>query len=143
MSFRYAGADARTPARLGFGARGELARMDVAVAGHAPGPLRATLVLRENEDDADRPRWRLRAQADGLDPGLLADPAAAPTDTPLSLQLQADGLGGAATLSGRMQQGEFTAQVLPSQVRIEDQLLQVDPLHLQLDRESTRLNSSH
>ncbi|GAB2629057.1 translocation/assembly module TamB domain-containing protein [Novilysobacter erysipheiresistens] len=125
-------AAARTPARLGFVARGDLARMDVALAGNAPGPLRATLVLRENEDDADRPRWQLRAQADSLDPGLLTDPGAAPTDTPLSLQVQADGVGGAATLSGRMQQSEFSAQVLPSQVRIEDQVLQVDPLQLQL-----------
>ena len=58
-------ADRRTPARLGFVARGDLTRMDVALAGRAPGPLRATLVLRGDGDgaaDPDRPRWQLRAE---------------------------------------------------------------------------------
>ncbi|MGH8084920.1 MAG: translocation/assembly module TamB domain-containing protein [Lysobacter sp.] len=121
-----------TPPRLGFVARGDLARMDVALAGNAPGPLRATLVLRGNDTDPDRPRWQLRAKADALDIGLLTDPAATPSATPLSLQLQADGIGGDATLIGEMQQGEFSAQVLPSRLHVEDQVLRVDPLQLQL-----------
>ncbi|MGQ4582038.1 translocation/assembly module TamB domain-containing protein [Lysobacter sp. F60174L2] len=122
----------RTPPRLGFVARGDLARMDVALAGHAPGPLQATLVLRENTEDNDRPRWQLRARADALDVGLLTDPTAAPSETPLSLQFQADGVGGEANLSGDARQGDFTATVLPSKVHLEEQVLRFDPLHLQL-----------
>src|SRR5690606_427393 len=118
-------ANARTPARLGFVARGNLARMDVALAGNAPGPLRATLVLRQDNRDPDRPRWQSRAKADALDIGLLTDPAAEPTDTPLSLRLQADGIGGDATLSGDARQGDFTATVLPSKLHVEDQVLRV------------------
>ncbi|KGM53686.1 pathogenicity protein [Lysobacter arseniciresistens ZS79] len=139
-------ADARTPARLGFVARGDLSRMDVALAGRAPGPLQATLVLRGDtapqavkglgevvtDPAIERPGWQLRASADALDIGLLTDPAAAPAEIPLSLQLQADGIGGVATVRGEVRQGDFHARVLDSRLRVEDQVLQLDPLRLQL-----------
>ena len=121
-------ATGRTPARLGLVVRGDLARMHVALAGTAPGPLRASLVLRGK----DNPRWRLQASADALDLGLLTDADAAAGDTPLALQLRADGRGGTARVRGELRQGDRVAKVLTSQVRIEDQVLRVNPLHLQL-----------
>lgn len=139
-------APGRTPARLGFVAIGDLEAMDVAVAGRAPGPLRATLVLRGKDAviaaaspasgpvmvGINRPQWRLRANAEALDVGLLTDPAAAPTDTPLALQLHVDGIGGDARLRGEMRQGDFSAEILNSRLQIADQVLQLDPLRLQL-----------
>jgi translocation and assembly module TamB len=140
-------ADGRTPARLGFVARGDLARMDVALAGRAPGPLRATLVLRGDPGPqvvagdgtvatggagVERPRWQLRADAAALDIGLLTDPAAAPAGTPLSLQLQADGVGGAARVNGELRQGDFTARLADSRLRVEEQVLELDPLRVEL-----------
>ncbi|MGH8078801.1 MAG: translocation/assembly module TamB domain-containing protein, partial [Lysobacter sp.] len=118
----------RTPARLGFVAKGDLARMDVALSGAAPGPVRATLTLRGQE----HPRWRLHARADALDVGLLTAPGAPPAETPLALTFEADGVGGNANLRGQFSQGDFKATVLPSKVQIQDQILQVQPLSLQL-----------
>ena len=46
---------------------GRLARMEVALAGVAPGPLRASLALR----GAERPHWRLRGQLEAIDPALF------------------------------------------------------------------------
>ena len=139
----------RSPARLGLVARGDLARMDVALAGRAPEPLRATLVLRGEDEPGDtsgatpatldRPRWQLHAQASALDLGLLADPDAAPTETPLSLQIDARGTGGDARVSGKVQQGDLAVTILPSRLRVEDQLLQLDPLQLELLGGSVRL----
>ena len=140
----------RTPARLGFVARGDLSRMDVALAGAAPGPVRATLTLRgagveqtsiagsgkllsgPTTVNPDQPQWQLRVAADALDLGLLTDPDAVAGDTPLTLQLQADGSGGNARVRGELRQGDWVARVLTSQVRIEDQVLRVNPLHLQM-----------
>src|SRR6478672_5492150 len=56
-----------TPARLGLVARGDLARMDVAIAGAAPAPIQVDLTLRGHDD----PQWSLRARADAFDPALL------------------------------------------------------------------------
>ncbi|HLT43684.1 MAG TPA: hypothetical protein VK000_03380, partial [Luteimonas sp.] len=66
----------RTPARLGLVARGDLAEMEVAVAGRAPGEVRATLVLRGEPDGTvgdgpgmasrEAPQWQLDAFADAL-----------------------------------------------------------------------------
>ena len=137
---------ATTPARLGFVARGDLSRMDVAIAGRAPGPLQATLVLRGDTapqavkglgevataPGIARPGWQLRADAEALDIGLLADPGATPSEAPMALQLRADGVGGRATISGVVRQGTFEARVLESRVQVEDQVLQLDPLHLQV-----------
>jgi translocation and assembly module TamB len=117
----------RTPLRLGFVAKGDLSRMDVAVAGAVPGRVRATLTLRGTENS----RWQLRARGDGIDTALLAG-ADEPTESPLSLRFAADGVGGAATLHGQVDQGDFHAAVLPSQLRLEDQVLAFDPLSLQV-----------
>lgn len=118
----------RTPARLGFVARGDLTRMDVALAGAAPGSLRASLVLRGK----DNPRWQLQASADALDLGLLMASGESPGKTPLALQFAADGIGGNANLRGQFRQGDFSATILPSKLRIADQVLDVQPLALQL-----------
>jgi len=116
----------RTPARLGLVAKGDLARMDVAVAGRAPGAVRATLTLRGKAD----PRWQVRAKTDALDLALLTQ--GEPGETPLALRLDADGIGGSANLRGEFRQGDFSAVVLPSNVRVENQVLDVQPLALQL-----------
>jgi translocation and assembly module TamB len=117
----------RTPLRLGLVARGDLSALDVGIAGAAPGRVRATLSLRTPPGDPDRPRWQLRADADRIDTALLAG-ADAPTETPLSLQLRANGAGGVMRLQGEVEQGAFTARVLPSKVTIEEQVLAFDPL---------------
>lgn len=154
-------ASGRTPARLGFVAIGDLARMDVAVAGRAPGPLQMTLVLRGDGSEpqlvtgagnvvsgpamtaTDGPRWQLRANAEALDIGLLTAPDSASTDapgasgaepsqTPLAFQFQADGIGGDARFRGELRRGDFQARVVNSRLKIQDQVLQVNPLRLQL-----------
>ncbi len=78
-----------TSPRLGLVARGDLARMDVGLAGHAPAPVRATLTLRGKE----QPNWHLRANSERLDLALLTK--AKPSDTPLAFRFEADGVGGA------------------------------------------------
>lgn len=118
----------RTPPRLGLVAKGDLARMDVAVAGYAPGPLRASLTLRGKDD----PRWQLRAKADALDIGVLLSPEAAPSETPLAAQFDMHGIGGAAELSGSFAQGDLRAEILPSKVKLEEQVLDVQPLALRI-----------
>lgn len=118
----------RTPPRLGLVARGDLSRMDVALAGAAPGPLRATLTLRGKDD----PRWQLRARSDALDIGLLTSPADAPGDAPMALRFEAEGVGGNADLRGEFRQGELAIDVLPSKVSLKDQVLDVQPLALRL-----------
>ena len=136
----------RTPARLGLVVRGDLDEMDIGIAGRAPGVVRATLVLRGKDRlivsptstsgpamvSANRPQWQLRAQADALDIGLLTDPTAAPAETPLALQVQVDGIGGDARLRGEASQGDFTVKVPSSRLRVEDQVLDLDPLQLEL-----------
>lgn len=111
-----------TPPRLALIARGDLSRMDVAIGGAVPGPLRATLTLR----GADTPTWTLRAKADGLDPALLAGGEASPA--PMVFAFDADGTGGRATLKGSFRQGELRAVVQPSVVSLDDQVLAFSPL---------------
>ncbi|MGN7917224.1 translocation/assembly module TamB domain-containing protein [Lysobacter antibioticus] len=121
-------APGRTPPRLGLVARGDLSRMDVAIAGAAPGPVRASLTLRGKDD----PRWQLRARADALDVGLLLSPEAKPSDTPMALRFEAGGVGGNADLNGEFRQGDLAVTVLPSKISLKDQVLDVQPLALQL-----------
>ncbi|MFC3550773.1 translocation/assembly module TamB domain-containing protein [Lysobacter cavernae] len=121
-------AHGRTPARLGLVAKGDLSRMDVAVSGKAPGPVRATLTLRGKDD----PRWQLRANADALDLGLVTGAEQADDDQPLTLQLAADGIGGAVDLQGSFAQGDLRATVLPSKIKLDNQILDVQPLALEV-----------
>ncbi|WP_256646073.1 translocation/assembly module TamB domain-containing protein [Thermomonas paludicola] len=112
----------RTPARLGLVVRGDLANMVVAIGGTAPAPLHATLTLRGK----DAPRWQLRAGSAALDIGLLTGGDAA--SLPLAFTLQGDGVAGNATLQGKVEQGGFSAILLPSRLSLEDQVLRLHPL---------------
>lgn len=112
----------RTSPRLGLVAKGDLSRMDLALAGRLPRQARATLTLR---GDKAAPRWVLRAEGDALDPGLLAGGSGG---TPLAFRLDADGVGGRAEVRGEMRQGEFVATVQPSRLQLQDQRLQLQPL---------------
>lgn len=117
----------RTAPRLGLVARGDLSRMDVAIAGRLPAPSRATLTLRGNRD---APRWRLHARSDALDIGLLS--GSGETTAPLAFDLRADGNGGRASAQGTFRQGDFVATVQPSRLALEDRRLQLQPLVLDL-----------
>ena len=109
----------RPPARVGLVARGDLDLMDVAIVGHAPDPLRVQLALRGE-------RWTLRAQSDALDPALLS--GSGETGTPLAFSLSADGHGGAAEVHGELRQGDLHAVLQPSKLRLQDQVLELQPL---------------
>ena len=116
----------RTPPRLGLVVRGTLARMDVALAGHVPAPLRATLTLRGET----HPRWSLRANSTALDPALLSGSGEA--GTPFAFDLRANGIDGKADLRGTVSQGEagdgWRATIQPSHVELNEQVLTVAPL---------------
>ncbi|MEO6155652.1 MAG: translocation/assembly module TamB, partial [Thermomonas sp.] len=112
----------RTPARLGLVARGDLARMDVAIGGNAPAPLHATLTLRGK----DAPHWQLRADSTALDMGLLTGSDAASTS--IAFNLRGDGVVGDANLRGHFQQGDFSATLQPSKLSLDEQVLRVHPL---------------
>ena len=113
----------RTPARLGLVARGDLARMEIAVAGHAPAPLHASLVF----EGRDEPVWKASARSKELDLVLLV-PGMDPATLPLSLDFSASGKGGQAKLQGRIQQGDLAVELAPSNVGLADQVLTVSPL---------------
>ncbi|GAA5001714.1 translocation/assembly module TamB [Pseudoluteimonas lycopersici] len=115
----------RTAPRLGLVAKGDLSRMDVAIAGRVPAPTRATLTLR---GDKDAPTWHLRANSTALDPSLLTGSGEA--STPFAFDLQADGVGGNANVRGNVQQGDFRATLQPSKLGLEDRLLRAKPLVL-------------
>ncbi|TWI13594.1 translocation/assembly module TamB domain-containing protein [Aerolutibacter ruishenii] len=115
----------RTAPRLGLVARGDLSRMDVAVAGRAPGALRASVTLRGRE----HPQWQLRSTVEAFDPALLM---AGEPGVPLAWTLQADGVEGAADLRGQVTRDGQTVTVLPSKVRLNEQVLDVQPLALAL-----------
>ncbi|MBF6023339.1 translocation/assembly module TamB domain-containing protein [Lysobacter niastensis] len=127
-SAELAAASGRTPARVGLAARGDLSRMDVALAGRVPGELKASLVLRGR----DTPAWQLRTHAEAIDLGLLMGEDASDEDKPIALRFDADGSGGNARLRGEATQGDFVAKVLPSDVRVENQVLDLHPLVLEV-----------
>ncbi|MES2858466.1 MAG: translocation/assembly module TamB, partial [Pseudomonadota bacterium] len=114
-----------TAPRIGLSVHGDLSRMDVAVGGRVPAPLRATLVLRGNSES---PRWNLRANTTALDIALLTGSEEA--STPLAFNLVASGMGGNANLRGSVQQGELKAVLQPSKLRLDDRVLQLRPLVL-------------
>ncbi len=115
----------QVPARLGLVARGDLAHMEVALAGYAPKPLHASLIL----DGRNDPVWNVAARSEQLDLGQLV-PAQflAEAPAPLALDFSARGRGGKAQLQGRVRQGENELVLAPSNVAIENQVLTVSPL---------------
>jgi len=117
----------RTAPRLGLVAKGDLSRMDVAVAGRLPAPTQATLTLR---GDKDAPRWHVRARSDALDVGLLTGSDDA--SEPLAFDMDAHGTGGNADLRGKIAQGGFSAIVQPSKLGLVDRRLQLQPLVVDL-----------
>ncbi len=112
----------RTRPRIGLVARGDLATMDIAASGHVPSPVRAHLRLRGQVD----PRWTLTASSDALDPGLLS--GSGEPGTPIAFSLLAEGIGGAMEASGSFAQGDFSATLQPSKLKVEDQVLDVERL---------------
>lgn len=128
----------RTPAVLGLVARGNLAHMEVAVAGRAPKPLRAVLVF----DGRTDPRWSATVRSEELDPVLLGPALADTTLAPLSLDFTATGKGGNADLRGQLQQGETRVELAPSKVALEDQVLNVSPLVIKAFGGEARLTGS-
>lgn len=120
----------RTPPRLGLVARGDLSHLVVAVSGNAPAPVRATLVLDDDSGDGEHPRWSLRAGSEALDPALLAGGGDA--GTPLAFALQADGTAGDMRLQGRYARDGFSATLQPSHVVLADQVLELQPLVVDL-----------
>ena len=125
----------RTAPRLGLVAKGDLSRMDVAVAGRLPAPTQATLTLRGDPSTSsggtkDAPRWHVRARSDALDLGLLTGSTDA--SEPLAFDVDAHGTGGNADVSGKIAQGEFSAIVQPSKLSLVDRRLQLQPLVVDL-----------
>lgn len=128
----------RTPASLGLVARGDLSKMEIALAGRAPEPLRATLVFTGRDD----PAWRFRAATKALDLALLLPPAEDAGTSgaePLAFDLAAEGKGGDARLQGTLSQGELQATLQPSRVVLEDQVLQVPSLVVDAFEGRTRM----
>ena len=112
-------------ARLGLAMRGDLDRMEVALAGHAPQPVHAMLIL----EGRDQPTWRAFARGEALELGNWLPGAT--QSAPLSLQLAARGEGGKARVQGRVQQGGQDIVLAPSNIAIENQVLSVAPLVVQ------------
>lgn len=128
----------RTPASLGLVARGDLAHMEVAVAGRAPKPLRAMLVF----DGRTDPTWTASARSEDLDLRLLGPSLAASSVEPLTVDVTAAGKGGHADLQGRLRLGATAVELAPSKVHLEDQVLTVSPLVLKGFGGQARLTGS-
>lgn len=114
----------RTAASLGLVARGNLAHMEVGVAGRAPQPLKAMLVF----DGRTDPTWNATVRSDELDLALLSPALASADIAPLALDFTAAGKGGTANLHGRVKQGGQELELAPSVVSLQDQVLKVSPL---------------
>ncbi|CCG39086.1 translocation/assembly module TamB domain-containing protein [Xanthomonas citri pv. mangiferaeindicae] len=131
----------RTPASLGLVARGDLDKMEVAIAGRAPAPLQASLVFTGRDD----PTWAFKAVTEALDTSLLipaAEGQANPPATPIALNLQASGKGGNADLHGSLKQGELSATLQPSHIALADQVLTVEPLVIDTFEGRTQLRGT-
>jgi len=128
----------RTAATLGLVARGNLAHMEVGVAGRAPKPLRAMLVF----DGRTDPTWSASVRSDELDLALLSPALAASAIAPLSLDFTATGKGGHANLHGRLKQGAQDLELAPSVVSLENQVLKVSPLVLKAFGGEARLQGT-
>jgi len=115
----------RTAPSLGLVARGDLSHLEIALAGKAPAPLNATLVL-DDDTGGERPHWRLRAHTEALDPGLLTG-SGEPSPT-MAIDLRASGVSGDMRVQGRYARDGFVVAVQPSQLEIDDQVLTLKPL---------------
>lgn len=126
----------QAPARLGLVARGDLAHMEVALTSHSPQPLRASLVLDGRKD----PVWNVAARSERLDLGQLV-PAQymEQAPEPLALDFTARGRGGNAQLQGRIRQGDNELVLAPSNIALENQVLNVSPLVVEAFGGSVRL----
>src|SRR5690606_103438 len=121
-------------------------------SGRAPGEVRATLVLRGEPDGTvgdgpgmasrEAPQWQLDAFADALEPGLLTGAEGDPATAPMQLELHATGLAGDARLRGEFRQGGFEVRLLPSRVHLAEQVIDVDPLELELLGGTLRVTGS-
>lgn len=117
----------RTPASLGLVARGDLSHLVVALAGNAPAPVRARLVL-DDDSGGETPHWTLRASSEALDPALLA--GTGETSTPIAFSLQASGVSGDMRAQGSLARGDLRVRMQPSRLVLDDQVLAVQPLVL-------------
>ena len=115
----------RAGTRLGLAIRGQVAAMQVAIAGHAPGPVALSLALRGRA----QPTWRLRTTAAGLDPASFSGGESAAT---LNYDLRMDGRGGAATLEGSGSRGDAAFVVRPSKLQLGRQRVDLRPLVVDL-----------
>lgn len=111
--------------RLGLAVRGDLDRMELALAGHAPQPVHAMAILTGRKD----PTWRAYASGDRLQVGDWL-PGAQP-GAPLSLSFTGRGRGDQAQVQGRIQQGDKDVVLVPSSFVLDDQVLHLQPLVLQ------------
>ncbi len=113
-----------TRARAGLVMRGDLAHMEVALAGNAPGPLQAHLSLRGR----DAPHWNAALKADAIDGGVVG--VSARGAAPWSAKLAAAGVAGLSSMQGELRQGQARYAMLPSTIRIARQQLSFQPLVL-------------
>ena len=99
--------------------------MEAALAGHAPQPVHAMVILTGRKD----PTWKAYARGEKLELGHWI-PGAAET-APISLQFAGRGRGGKAQLRGRVQQGDQDIVLAPSNIVLENQVLHLEPLVIQ------------
>lgn len=114
----------RTPARLGLVARGDRAKMILAISGKAPAPLRATITV----VGETAPEWHFVGHTDALDLALLGVTTDA---TPLAFDLKANGNGGVMDLQGWVEHEGQRLVLDPSHLKIAGQVLTVEPLAIQ------------
>ncbi|KQH72978.1 translocation/assembly module TamB domain-containing protein [Xylella fastidiosa subsp. sandyi] len=116
----------RPPASFGLVIRGDLDRLQLALAGRAPAPLQADVVLNGRSD----PRWTFSAASEHFEPGLLlpGELTGTPSATALAFNVHAQGQGGKADLKGQFKQGEQTIVLQPSRLQLANQMLMVEPL---------------
>jgi len=124
-SWHVAPRDGRPAARVGFAARGSLAAMHAELRGVAPGPLSASLLVRGKAP----PLWSLDAKAEGFDPALFTG---ADTSAGWYANAKIAGEGGLAKLQASAKRGDFSLRVLPSNLRVQGQRLDLQPLALEL-----------
>ncbi|MFN3901989.1 translocation/assembly module TamB domain-containing protein [Rehaibacterium terrae] len=114
------------PATLALRSHGDLDALELALDGHAPGPLS----LRLSIDDARgaAPRWRLDTDAARVEPERFGLATAAP----LRIALRAEGEGADAAIDGELGIDAFAVAIAPSRLAWRDGTLALQPLSLRL-----------